>query len=80
MKKETLNLVKTIHGYGTGHFKNLEGKLLTFLEALGLSETQEKAIKDLVRNEIWNMWEHPSFIEQKELEDGFCPAVLQNSD
>lgn len=73
MKKEI-----TINGYGTGHFKRLEGKLMTLLESLGLKETQEKAIKDLVRGEIWHMWEHSSFSENKVIENP--TAVEENSD
>lgn len=36
---------------------NLEGQLLTTIEALGLPELQEKAFKSLVRNSLWD-WYH----------------------
>lgn len=32
----------------------MEGKLLTIIETMGLKEVQEKAVKDLVRQAIWN--------------------------
>jgi len=35
--------------------QNLEGRLLTFIESFGLRESQEKAVKDLVRQEVWNL-------------------------
>jgi len=66
-----------IHGYGSGHFKRLEGRVMTLLESLGLGSSQEKAIKDLMRNEIWTMWDNPSFDECKEVE--FPTAVLEGS-
>jgi len=34
---------------------HLEGRLLTLMESLGLRDTQEKAIKDLVKNEVWGL-------------------------
>lgn len=35
-------------------FKHFEGVLLTIVEELGLRETQEKAAKNHIRDEIWN--------------------------
>jgi hypothetical protein len=35
--------------------KNIEGKLLTIVESIGLPETQEKAVKGLVRQAIWDV-------------------------
>lgn len=75
MKKEIPT--KTIHGFGSGHFRELEGKLLTIIETIGLKETQEDAVKSLVRNEIWKLWDKPSFSEIKEIE--FMSVVLENS-
>lgn len=67
-----------IHGYGSGHFKRLEGRLLTLLESLGLPVSQEKAIKDLVRNELWDLWDmQAAFIEDKKVSNP--TAVLENS-
>jgi hypothetical protein len=62
-KKETPELV----GYGSGYVINdyqlshLEGRLLTLIESWGLKETQEKACKDLMRNELWGLL-NPCFI------------------
>lgn len=67
-----------VNGYVVGHFKRLEGKLMTLLESLGLPPGQEKAIKDLVRNEIWSIWERPSFLEVKKIDNP--TAVEENSD
>jgi len=33
----------------------LTGRVLTIIEALGLKETQEKSLKDLLRNEIYKI-------------------------
>lgn len=35
--------------YGYTHARMLEGRLLTYIESLGLKETQEKAMKDIIR-------------------------------
>ena len=35
--------------------KNLEGRLLTMVESWGLKDTQEKSVKDLVRQEVWSL-------------------------
>lgn len=37
-------------GHGVDH---LVGRVLTHIETLGLRESQEKAIKDLLKQEIW---------------------------
>lgn len=34
-------------------FKELEGKLLTIIEAMGLSDKQENAVKSYVRKAVW---------------------------
>ncbi len=36
---------------------NFEGQLLTLVESLGLRESQENAVKSLVRNKLWD-WFH----------------------
>lgn len=52
-------------GYGYGFVLNesdrgyMEGRLLTFLESLGLKDSQEKAAKDLLRQEV-NSWFYPN--------------------
>lgn len=40
----------------------LVGRILTHIEALGLSEKQEKAIKDLARSEIYSVLECDKWI------------------
>jgi hypothetical protein len=67
-----------VHGYGSGHFKRLEGRLLTLLESLGLPASQEKAIKDLVRNELWDVWDlQAPFVENKKVQNP--TLLLENS-
>ena len=34
-------------------FKNLEGRMLTLVESMGLGEKQEEAQKQYVRREVW---------------------------
>lgn len=36
----------------------LQGRLLTLIEAIGLPEGQEKAVKDLVKNELWKLCDY----------------------
>jgi len=49
----------------------LEGKLLTFIEAMGLEKSQESASKSIVRQEIWSMVPNDSYIwvEEHEVSD-----------
>lgn len=52
-------------GYGYGFVLNehdrgyIEGRLLTFLESLGLKDSQEKAAKDMLRQEVQS-WFYPN--------------------
>lgn len=41
---------------GWEDLRNLEGKLLTILDASFSDPTQRKAVKDLVRQSIWWQW------------------------
>lgn len=41
-----------IESYKISH---IEGRLLTFIESLGLRDTQEKAAKDIAREIIWSL-------------------------
>lgn len=41
---------------------NLEGKLLTFIEAMGLEKSQESAAKSIVRQEVWELVPNESYI------------------
>lgn len=58
-----------IHGFYVERFNNFLGRILTQIEVLGLPEGQEKSFKDVIKNEIWDLWEHAPFIEEKELEN-----------
>lgn len=60
------NLKITVHGFNVEKFDYFLGRVLTIIETLGLPQSQEKAVKDLVRQEVWYLWEHPRFIEEKE--------------
>lgn len=42
---------------------------MTLIETLGLNESQEKAFKDITKQEIWHLWEHPWGVEEKETLD-----------
>lgn len=66
-----------IHGYGSAHFSKLVGRILAFTDTLGLDEQQRKAYKALVKDEIWSLWDNPSFLEDKEVE--FPTAILEDS-
>jgi len=41
--------------------------MCTLIESLGLKDSQEKAIKDLVKNEIYQMFDHESIYIAPEL-------------
>lgn len=41
----------------------LEGKLLTFVESLGFRETQEKAVKDIVRGIFYEFYKDVMYVE-----------------
>lgn len=58
-----------IHGFNKPRFNNCIGKLLTLVEVLGLEQEREQAFKSLVRQEIWNLFEHPMYIEEKKIGD-----------
>src|SRR3990167_775043 len=56
------NTPSVSYGYGYGYVVSEDlpnyfiGRLRTLIEALGLRETQEKSLKDLVDNEIWSQF------------------------
>jgi len=52
----------TVLGYRYERLGKLEGKILTIIDAIGLDENQNKAVKDLVRNEISEIWNKPEYI------------------
>lgn len=53
------------HGFSESRFNNLVGRIMTQIETLGLPENQEKAFKDIIKQEIWSLWEHAQLVEQK---------------
>lgn len=55
-----------VHGFNSERFNTFLGKLLTIADALGLPKEQADAYKSLVKQEVWNLWEHPAFINEKE--------------
>lgn len=55
-----------VHEFNEERFSYFLGRVMTLIEILGLEETQEKSFKDMVKQEIWSLWEHPWGIEEKE--------------
>lgn len=59
-------------GYGAGkilqdhRFQYLEGRLLTIIETIGLSQSQETALKSLIRNEVWDTYQNGCYINSDE--------------
>lgn len=45
--------------FGYYEVQDIEGKLLTLVESIGLPVKQEEAIKSLVRQSVWNVVERP---------------------
>ena len=39
------------------NIQNLEGRLLTIIESLGLRESQEGAVKNIIQQEMWKLYE-----------------------
>lgn len=54
-----------VHEFNKERFDYFLGRVLTLIETLGLNETQEKAFKDIIKQEVWSLWEHPWGIEEK---------------
>jgi hypothetical protein len=50
-----------LHNY---QLSNLEGRLLTLVETLGLPKSQEDAFKSYVRREVWETWDNSYLIPQ----------------
>ena len=42
--------------FSAANWSNLEGKLLTFVETLGLPQKQEEAAKSTLRTMFWDFW------------------------
>lgn len=60
---------------------NLEGKLLTLIETIGLTDKQENAIKSFARTEIWSwrneLLEVPKDVEEL-WEEKHCKGSIPN--
>lgn len=54
-----------MHGFYVERFEHHVGRVMTLIETLGLSEVQSKAFKDLMKQEIWSLWENAPFVEEK---------------
>ena len=62
---ETRNELSFVRNWNIG---SLEGKLLTLIETIGLTEKQENAVKSLARTEIWS-WRNELSSVPKDVED-----------
>ncbi len=59
-------------------FKNLEGRLLTLVESMGLPEKQEEAVKGYMRREVWGtvyQSYHISDAIMVEIDKTFCAGI-----
>ena len=60
MSIKNQNEVAAEPGWGPGYVieqgetSRLEGRLLTLIEAIGMPDKQEEALKGLIRQELWN--------------------------
>lgn len=59
----------SVHSFNQERFNYHLGRVMTLIETLGLNESQEKAFKDITKQEIWHLWEHPWGVEEKETLD-----------
>ena len=48
-----------LFAFGNYEVQDMEGKLLTIVESIGLPQKQEEAVKGLVRQTIWNTVNQP---------------------
>ena len=62
MSKEKQEWKTLTYNQASSQVRFLEGKVLTVIEGIGLNERQEKAIKDMVRDDFGNcinaFWRH----------------------
>lgn len=67
-----------VYGFYEHQFSDLQGKLLTIIDALGLHEPQNKAVKDMVKSSLWEMYEHAKFMyEYKKTDDGELKLIIR---
>ena len=63
---DLLNPKVVIHGFNVERFDNMLGRILTILEVMPMEAQQEGAIKSLIKQTVWDTWERPWSIEEKE--------------
>ena len=56
-----------VHEFNKERFDYFLGRTLTLIETLGLNGNQEKAFKDIIKQEVWSLWENPWGTEEKTL-------------
>ena len=61
-----LSNIITVHCFVEYQFNDFLGKLLTFADTLGLEKTQSDAYKSIIKQEVWDLWEQPKYIEDKD--------------
>ena len=54
-----------VHTYNVERFEKFVGKTMNLIETLGLQPRQEDAFKNIIKQEIWSLWENPWGIEEK---------------
>lgn len=65
-----------IHGFNEERFNSFLGRILTLIESMGVNQKQEEAIKSLIKQEVWGLWEHPAFIEKKDYNGNLVGKVI----
>ena len=74
MKKSnlsTINVPDSLSGTVVFDYvvSSVEGRLLTFIEAMGLPQSQEKAAKDIVRQELWKVYQDSVYITGEQVQE-----------
>ena len=68
----SLDEMSVVMNWGTlnAAFNMLQGKMLTIIDALGLKDQQAKALKDIIKNNIWASYRqiYACMIDDKDLE------------
>ena len=69
-----------VYGFYKCQFSDLQGKLLTIIDAIGLDEPQNKAVKDIVKSSLWEVFDHQKFIYEYRMDaDGELKPVIRGS-
>lgn len=70
-KKSNVGSATQSMGWGYGYVTSSEtpdrlfGRIFNVVEALGLSNKQEESLRQLIRSEIWNVFEDAIFISSE---------------